>query len=125
MKYLDLEDLLQAAEIALRGQPGIRDVGLIESALARPQASAFGEDAYPDVFTKAAALLHSLVKNHPFVDGNKRVALAAATSFLWRNGYRLAFTQDAAYDFVIGVATGDLDEVAEIAAVLKTSTSSR
>ena len=118
-EYLDLEDLLQVAERTLGGAPEIRDVGLIESALARPQASAFGEDAYLSIFEKAAALLHSLCRNHPFVDGNKRVALMGTVTFLARNELRLTCTNDEAYDLVIAIATGALDDVDEIAARLR------
>jgi death-on-curing protein len=116
--YLDLDSLLHVAARTLGGEPVIRDYGLLESALARPRASAFGEDAYPDVFAKAAALLHSLARNHALVDGNKRLALAAMIAFLGINGHRLTLSNDEAYDLVIAVATGALDDVAEIAKVL-------
>jgi death-on-curing protein len=88
--------------------------GVIESALARPRATAFGEDAYPSVWEKAAALLHSLVRNHALVDGNKRVGLTACALLLFKNGVALTFEEDEAYDLVIAVAEGRLD-VAEIA----------
>jgi death-on-curing protein len=116
--YLDLDSLLHIAARTLGGEPVIRDYGLLESALARPRASAFGEDAYPDLFAKAAALLHSLARNHALVDGNKRLALAATIAFLGINGHRLTLSNDEAYDLVIAVATGALDDVAEIAKVL-------
>ncbi len=118
MIYLDLDSLLHIAARTLGGEPVIRDYGLLESALARPRASAFGEDAYPDLFAKAAALLHSLARNHALVDGNKRLALAATIAFLGINGHRLTLSNDEAYDLVIAVATGALDDVAEIAKVL-------
>ena len=118
MIYLDLDSLLHIAARTLGGEPVIRDYGLLESALARPRASAFGEDAYPDLFAKAAALLHSLARNHALVDGNKRLALAATIAFLGINGHRLTLSNDEAYDLVIAVATGALDDVAEIAEVL-------
>ena len=101
-----------------RGRARVRDHGLLESALARPQATAFGEDAYPAIHEKAAALLHSLARNHALVDGNKRLALAA-DRFLGINGLRLTLTNDEAYDFVIAVATGELDEVLAISSLLK------
>jgi len=105
--------------------PVVRDLGLLQSALARPQASAFGEDAYPSIHEKAASLLHSLARNHALVDGNKRLALAATVAFLGINGLRLTLTNDEAHDLVIAVATGALDEVAPIAAVLAPHSVSR
>jgi death-on-curing protein len=116
--YLDLDSLLHIAARTLGGEPVVRDYGLLESALARPRASAFDEDAYPDLFAKAAALLHSLARNHALVDGNKRLALAATIAFLGINGHRLTLNNDEAYDLVIAVATGALDDVAEITKVL-------
>jgi death-on-curing protein len=112
--YLDLEDLLYVAQRTL-GEVQLRDVGLLESAVARPQATAFGKDAYPTVHTKAAALLHSVAGNHALVDGNKRLALAAVIAFYGLNGRRLTLTNDEAYDLVDAVAAGDLNEVAPIA----------
>jgi death on curing protein len=93
---------------------------LLESALARPRASAFGEDAYADIHEKAAALLHSLARNHALVDGNKRIALVATIAFLGMNGIRLTLSNDEAYDLVISVATGALEDVSRIAAPLQT-----
>jgi len=122
--YLDLELLLHVAERTLGSKPVVRDVGLLESALARPQASAFGADAYPTLEEKAAALLHSLARNHPLIDGNKRLAFAATLTFLGINGVRLTFTNDSAYDFVIAVAIGKLDDVALIAAELRANSES-
>jgi death on curing protein len=113
--FLELEDLLHVARRTLGGEPVIRDHGLLESALARPKASAFGADAYPTLEEKAGALLHSLARSHALVDGNKRLALAATIAFLGLNGRRLTFSNDQAYDFVIAVATGALDEVSAIA----------
>jgi death-on-curing protein len=121
--YLDVEDLLHVAERAIGTAPEIRDVGLLEAAAARPQASAFGEDAYPTLYEKAAALLHSIVRNHALVDGNKRLGLAGVIAFLAVNGRRLTMTNDQAYDFVIAVATGELDEVGVIAARLEVASS--
>ncbi len=119
MIYLDLDALLHVATRTLGAEPEVRDHGLLESALARPQASAFGEDAYPTIHDKAAALLHSLARNHALVDGNKRLALAGTIAFLGMNGLRLTFTNDEAYDFVIAVATGELEDVSSIATILK------
>jgi death-on-curing protein len=118
--YLTLPELLHVAERTLGGKPLVRDVGLLESALARPQATAFGSDAYADLDTKAAALLHSLARNHGLVDGNKRLALASVIAFYGVNGRRLTLTNDQAYDLVIAVADGTVDTVGEIAARLAT-----
>ncbi|MBK9434540.1 MAG: type II toxin-antitoxin system death-on-curing family toxin [Micrococcales bacterium] len=92
-----------------------RDVSLMEAASARPRTSAFGRDAYPDLYAKAAALLHSLAKNHALVDGNKRLALAAAIAFLGINGERLRLSNDEAYELVMAVAAGEIDELQQIA----------
>lgn len=125
MIFLDLESLLHIATRTLGTDPVVRDYGLLESALARPQASAFGEDAYPTIQQKAASLLHSLARNHALVDGNKRLALAATIAFLGINGIRLTLTNDEAYDLVIAVATGTLDDVPSIAAALDAHSDSR
>lgn len=71
------------------GCHGVRDVALLQSAVARPMATFDSNDLYPDLFSKSAALMHSVIKNHPFVDGNKRTAITAASIFLFRNGYEL------------------------------------
>jgi death on curing protein len=125
MIYLDLEDLLHIARRTLGLEPIVRDHGLLVSALARPQASAFGQDAYETFEEKAAALLHSLARNHALVDGNKRLALAATIAFLGVNGQQLQFSNDDAYDLVIAVATGELDQVNAIATVLERNLSPR
>ena len=118
MIYLDLDDLLH---IAARVLPSVdlRDPGLLESAVARPQATAFGEDAYPDLHSKAAALLHSIARNHSLVDGNKRLALAATIALLGVNGLQLTLTNDEAYDLIMAVASGELDDVDTIASTLR------
>jgi death on curing protein len=113
--YLTLPELLHVAQRVLRAEPIVRDIGLLESALARPQATAFGADAYPGLDAKAAALLHSLARNHALVDGNKRLALAGVIAFYGVNGLRLTLTNDEAYELVIAVADGTLDDVEEIA----------
>lgn len=118
MIFLDLDALLHIATRTLGGEPTVRDYGLLQSALARPQASAFGHDAYPDLEHKAAALLHSLARNHALVDGNRRLALAATLAFLGMNGRRLTLTNDEVYDHVIAIATGSLSDVPAIADVL-------
>jgi death-on-curing protein len=90
------------------GSGGVRDVGLLESALARPQAAFGGEDLYPDLWSKAAALMQLLVQNHPFVDGNKRTALAATGIFLELNDHVLAASNDEALDFARQVTGGEM-----------------
>lgn len=115
VSYLALEDVLALARRLGQARP--RDVGLVASAVVRPQTSVFGEDAYPDLHTKAAAILHSLARNRAFVDGNKRVAWLSAGAFYWINGLLLDAPDDPAYCLVIAVAAGDLD-VPAIAATL-------
>ena len=122
MTFLEFDELLGIAARTLGGLPEIRDVGLLESALARPRASAFGEDAYVGINEKAAALLHSLARNHALVDGNKRLALAATIAFYGLNDMS---TNDEAHDLVIAVATGELDDVRAIAAELERGTEPR
>jgi len=117
--FLDLADRLHIAERALGGPPGVRDLGLLESAAMRPQTTVFGEDAYPDLETKAAALLHSIANSHALVDGNERLALAATIAFLGVNGRRLTWTNNEAHDLVMAVASGNLTEVADIAGQLR------
>ena len=121
MIFLDLEDLLHVARRTL-GDVEIRDVGLLESASARPRSTAFGVDAYPSIHLKAAALLHSLARNHPLVDGNKRLALAATIAFYGLNGRRLTMSNDEAYELIMAVAAGELDDVEQIAGRLESST---
>ncbi len=118
-EYLDLDDLLIIAHRALREKPVVRDVGLLQSALARPRSWAFGQDAYPDLHTKAAALMQSLCLNHALVDGNKRLAWAACLVFLGLNGCWLQASEDERFDFVIDVATGNLDDLNKIAERLR------
>lgn len=119
MIYLTLAELLHVAERTLGSEVPVRDHGLLQSALARPQASAFGSDAYPSLEEKAAALLHSLARNHALVDGNKRLALAATIAFLGINGRRLTLTNDEAYELVMEVAAGQLHEIAELAGKIR------
>ena len=125
MIYLRLAELLRVAERAIDGQVVVRDHGLLESALARPQATAFGADAYGTLEEKAAALLHSLARNHALVDGNERLALAATIAFLGVNGRRLTLSNDEAHDLVIAVATGELDDVPGLAARLRAGSAPR
>jgi len=123
--FLTLADLVLIGRRATGAEIVIRDPGLLESALARPRASAFGADAYPTLETKAAALAHSLARNHALVDGNKRLTLAATIAFLGVNGRRLTFSNDEAYDFIVGLASGLLDDVTAIASVLAENSEDR
>jgi len=118
-EYLDTDDLVDLATGLLGDPAPIRDLGLLGSAAARPQASAFGDDAYPDLWTKAAALLHSIVKNHALVDGNKRLGWLATAVFLEINGIQVTHvSNDAVYDVVLAVTIGH-DEIVAIAADLR------
>jgi len=99
--------------------------GSAKPAPRRPQATAFGSAAYPDLYAKAAALVHSLARNHALADGNKRLALGALIAFYGVNGHRLTLTNDAAYDLIMAVAAGELDSVSEIAVILEKSTGPR
>ena len=117
LDYLRVEDLLEIA-VGVIGDVAIRDYGLLASAAGRPQSSAFGEEAYPTFAGKAAALMHSLARNHALVDGNKRLAWAATRVFCLLNGHDLAFTVDDAEVFVVAVAAGDLD-VPDITTTIK------
>ncbi|MCO4699165.1 type II toxin-antitoxin system death-on-curing family toxin [Streptomyces sp. RO-S4] len=118
--YLTAEDVLAIAEDAVDDQRiAVRDAGLLESAVHRPSASMFGQEAYADLFDKAAALLQSLAVNHPFVDGNKRTAWVSCVVFLALNGVQLRPDIDAAEHLVIAVATGRLDEVKAISEALR------
>lgn len=117
VEYLTLEDALRLVR-ALPAGP-VRDVGLLDSAMARPSSSAFGEDAYPTLALKAAALLHSLARNHALVDGNKRLAWLATVVFLDLNGHAPGVSHQDAFDLVMEVSQGLLD-VDEIAARLHT-----
>jgi death-on-curing protein len=109
MEYLTLVELMNLAQRL--GTSEVRDYGLLESALARPRASVFGQDAYPDIWQKAAAFMESIARNHAMVDGNKRLAWYATWVLLHLNGHPLAadFDVDAAEEFVLAVAQGHLD----------------
>lgn len=119
IEYLDVEDLLLLATALVGDPPPLRDLGLLSAAAARPMASAFSEDAYPDLWSKAAALLHSLVKNHPLVDGNKRLGWLACAVFLDLNDVDpVAASDDDIVDLVMRVAA-EPTEVTELAEALK------
>lgn len=114
-EHLDVDDLLGLAVALLGDPPPVRDMGLLASAAARPRSSAFGEDAYPDVWTKAAALLQSIVKDHPLIDGNKRLSWLATAVFLTLNGVDpTTVSNDDVVEFVMDAAAGshDVDELA-------------
>jgi death-on-curing protein len=118
--YLSAEDVLAIAEQAVDDQTVVvRDAGLLESAVHRPSASMFGQEAYADLFDKAAALLQSLAINHPFLDGNKRTAWVSCVVFLAMNEVQLRPDIDAAERLVIAVATGSMDEVKAIGEALR------
>ncbi|WP_410538379.1 type II toxin-antitoxin system death-on-curing family toxin [Streptomyces sp. KL2] len=121
MKYLSVQFALDLAELACGGQEiAVRDLGLLDSALLRPRSQMFGIEAYPGLFEKAAALLHSLVSNHPLVDGNKRLAWMCTAVFLDMNGVDMAdIDQDRAYDLVVDIAAGKLEDVSLIADFLR------
>jgi len=108
MIYLSLADAIQVMAAAIGRPPAVRDWGLLEAAIARPRTVVFGLEAYEGVWTKAGALMHSLVNNHALVDGNKRAGFACAAIFLHLNGHALTLTQDEAYDLTMLVATGQL-----------------
>ncbi len=110
--YLNLEDLLQL--VRRLGVGPVGDIGLLDAAAARPQSTAYGTDAYPTLELKAAALLHSLVRNHALVDGNKRLGWLAAVVFLDLNGQPVALDDDEAFELVMMTAVGEI-EVEEIA----------
>ena len=114
--YLTLEDLLEVAD-GILPDVLVRDIGLLGAAAERPRASVFGEDAYPGLVDKAAALMHSLARNHALVDGNKRLAWGATRVFLLLNDRDLRFSVDEAESVVVSVAGGDID-VRQLARIL-------
>ena len=122
-RYLTVEQALRIARIAVGGPIVVRDIGLLEAAVHRPRASVLGQDAYPDVLEKAAALMHSLARNHALVDGNKRLAWLATYVFCAKNGVELDPDDDHAYDLVVAVAAGEVDDVAVIADALRVMSS--
>lgn len=111
MKYLTAEQALFIHSRLIDetgGSHGIRDLGLLQSAVLRPMATFGGKDLYPDIFQKAAALMESLIKNHPFIDGNKRTAISSTGIFLRINGYSLETSQKELEDFTLRIATGKI-----------------
>lgn len=122
VRFLDLRDVLNLAEGILGGSPPVRDMGLLGSAVARPQTTVFGEDAYPELEDKAAALLQSIVINHALVDGNKRLGWLSTAVFLEINGLSVAHvSNDEVYDFVVYVAAHNPD-ISEISSALRKMT---
>ena len=121
--YLTVDDLLEIATgVLLRVK--VRDVGLLASAAARPAAAVFGAEAYPSFPEKVAALLHALARNHPLVDGNKRLAWSAARVFCLMNGRDLRFDVDEAEAIMLALASGALD-VPDLTAALERHGASR
>ncbi len=119
VEFLDADDLIELARRLLGDPPPVRDLGLLTAAAARPQASAFGSDAYPDIWTKAAALLQSVVNNHALIDGNKRLGWLATAVFLELNGTAVtAASNHDVYELVTRVAAEDV-AVEEIADLLR------
>ena len=118
-EHLDLDDLLAAAEAALGRPPDVRDIGILEAAVARTRASVYGEDAYPDLDAKAAALLHSIVTGHALIDGNKRLGWVAVRLLYRLNERDLRAPIDDAFDLVTAIADGSLRDIASIAARLR------
>jgi len=116
--HLTTDEALHIARRTLGDGFLLRDVGLLEAAVARPATSVGGADAYPTIVEKAAALVHSAVRNHALVDGNKRVGLMLLVVFLGVNGRRLTATNDQAYALIVSIAEGRLDAVSEIARAL-------
>ncbi|HMS49199.1 type II toxin-antitoxin system death-on-curing family toxin [Candidatus Neomicrothrix sp.] len=120
--FLRVDDLLRIAERILGEPLLIRDVGLLESAAARPAASAFGEPAYPTLEEQGAALVHSVCTNHALVDGNKRLALGSLIVILGINGHRLTWSNDEAYGFIMAIAAGELIDVPTIGLRIREAT---
>jgi death on curing protein len=114
MRYLSLQEVISLHSLLIAqtgGSSGLRDRGALESAVAQPEASFGGEDLYPDLATKAAAFGHSLIQNHPFVDGNKRVGHAAMEVLLFLNGYEIDASVDEQETIIIDVASGKVSRV--------------
>lgn len=118
LTYLSLEDMFALVEAAC-GPDSVRDPGLLAAAVARPQATVFGEDAYPTLADRAAALGHSLATSHPLVDGNKRAGLVAIRLFYGLNGVPLVASQDEKVALILAIDDGSLREVSKIAGVLR------
>lgn len=121
VEFLDTDDLIDLATAFFGGPPAVRDVGLLGAAAARPRTTVLGRDAYPDIWTKAAALLHSIVRNHPLVDGNKRLGWLATAVFLEINGVAASRASNSTvYDLVIDLAEHDRN-IEDLATRLQTT----
>lgn len=118
-EHLDLDDLLVAAAAALGRAPEVRDIGILQAAVARTRASVYGEDAYPDLHAKAAALLHSIVTGYALIDGNKRLGWVSVRLFYRLNDKDLRAPVDDAFDLIASIADGTLRDVTEIAERLR------
>lgn len=121
MKIITIKQILVLHEFEISkhgGSSGIRDIGMLKSAIGRPFATFGGEDLYPDIFMKCGALIQSIVKNHPFIDGNKRTAFVSTIVLLKLNNYLLTIPQKGAVEFMLQVANEDLS-VDEISSWLK------
>jgi len=104
--YLSIEDaLIQVKSLGFY----VKDNGLLEAALSRPRTTVFGEDAYPTLQLKAAAMMHSIIKNHPMIDGNKRTSWVLMVSFLWINGYQHNMDTMAGFELTLGIAESRLE----------------
>lgn len=113
MKYLDINQILTIYDEVIKqtgGSKGIRDIRLLESAVARPRATFAKKELYPDVFSKATALGHSIILNHPFIDGNKRTGYMVMRLFLNVNGYDVKASLEEKYKFVMGIAKKTIKE---------------
>jgi death on curing protein len=117
-RHLSVEQALRIARAAVGGPVEVRDIGLLETAVHRPRASVLGQNAYPDLLTKAGALLHSLAGNRALVDGNKPLAWLATYVLLAKNGIELDPDDAQAFELVMAVAAGEVSDVGEIAEAL-------
>jgi death-on-curing protein len=108
MRYLSVSQIVQI-NAQILGEAKVRDVKLLESATARPQQTVLEKEAYPTIMRKASALIHSLIQNHPFVDGNKRTAFIATVVFLELNGYKFKAEQEEVVKFMLDIANNKLD----------------
>ena len=109
VRYLDVDEVLRLHVLEVGEGVGLRDRNLLEAAVERPRQSAFGEDAYATLESKAAALLDSLARNHPFLDGNKRIAVLAAFVFLELNGFEVETTDDEVVETVLALIVREID----------------
>lgn len=112
-EFLEVSDVLEMHQVLIEqlgGTPGVRDEGLLDSALSQPKATFFGELLHPTIYEQAAAYLYHLSQNHPFIDGNKRTAYGAMEAFLRLNGYNLALLDEEVYDLVMQVAQGQMSK---------------